>query len=168
MFFHEMLLWQVERGGFLKHTAASVEPSAQTAPAQRGSFSSTEGMKDDNMNQHNASQQSSGPNASQPNGNQSNNQSMTQSQSSQSTLPTTTTSITSTSNNTNEQHVKQPPPSSTQPPSAEKPLPLSENNHLQHDDSGIDLGEDSMLMSVGKYDMVASDAPDAEGDVVVI
>lgn len=170
VFFHEMLLWQVERGGFLKHTGASLEPSGQTTVMQRGSFSSTGETKDDNMNQHNAGQQSNGPNSSQPSGNQSDNQSMTQSQPPPSNLPPTTTITTTTTNSsdTNEQHAKQSPPSSTQPPSAEKPLPVSENNHLQHDDSGIDLGEDSMLMSVGKYDMVASDAPDAEGDVVVI
>ena len=38
-----------------------------------------------------------------------------------------------------------------------------------NDDSAIDLDDDSMLMTVGKYgDMMASDPADAEGDVVVI
>lgn len=40
---------------------------------------------------------------------------------------------------------------------------------MNNDDSAIDLGDDSMLMTVGKYgDMMASDPADAEGDVVVI
>ena len=38
-----------------------------------------------------------------------------------------------------------------------------------NDDSAIDLDDDSMLMTVGKYgDMMVSDPADAEGDVVVI
>jgi regulatory factor X len=36
-----------------------------------------------------------------------------------------------------------------------------------HDDSGIGLDDDSMLMSVGKYDIM-TDTTDAEGDVVVV
>lgn len=54
-----------------------------------------------------------------------------------------------------------------------KPTTVAENIANFHagnnDDSAIDLDDDSMLMSVGKYgDMMASDPADAEGDVVVI
>ena len=55
---------------------------------------------------------------------------------------------------------------------------LANEKHTEHmasfhapnnDDSAIDLDDDSMLISVGKYgDMMASDPADAEGDVVVI
>lgn len=38
-----------------------------------------------------------------------------------------------------------------------------------NDDSAIDIGDDSMLLTTGKYgDMTASDPADAEGDVVVV
>ena len=43
------------------------------------------------------------------------------------------------------------------------------NENLNHDDSAIDLGDDSMLLAPNKYqDMTASDPADAEGDVVVV
>ena len=39
----------------------------------------------------------------------------------------------------------------------------------QNDDSAIDLEDDPMLMTVGKYgDMMASDPADTEGNVIVI
>lgn len=55
----------------------------------------------------------------------------------------------------------------------EKPTDISENltsfHAPNHDDSAIDLDDDSMLMTVGKYgDMMVSDPADAEGDVIVI
>jgi regulatory factor X len=40
---------------------------------------------------------------------------------------------------------------------------------LSHDDSAIDLEDDSMLLAGNKFrDIMASDPVDAEGDVVVI
>ena len=55
----------------------------------------------------------------------------------------------------------------------EKPANIPESiagfHAPNNDDSAIDLDDDSMLMTVGKYgDMMASDPADAEGDVVVI
>ena len=54
---------------------------------------------------------------------------------------------------------------------AEKELALADTGFQasNNDDSAIDLEDDPMLMSVGKYgDMMLSDPADAEGDVVVI
>jgi regulatory factor X len=43
------------------------------------------------------------------------------------------------------------------------------HNTLNHDDSAIELADDSVLLAGGKYgDMMASDSADAEGDVVVV
>ena len=55
----------------------------------------------------------------------------------------------------------------------QKPATVADNiasfHAANNDDSAIDLDDDSMLMSVGKYgDMMASDPADAEGDVIVI
>jgi regulatory factor X len=43
------------------------------------------------------------------------------------------------------------------------------HNTLNHDDSAIEMADDSVLLAGGKYgDMTASDPADAEGDVVVV
>jgi regulatory factor X len=142
VFFHEMMLWQVEKGGFLKHTPSSLQSALTT------SESTTRG---NHLVRH--------PNCSMPvksesfmaSGNQTND-----------SRPETAASNASVDENSNSNTLGN-----------DKSVTLSESMgslHAPHnDDSAIDLDDDSMLISVGKYgDMMASDAADAEGDVVVI
>jgi regulatory factor X len=144
VFFHEMLLWQVEKGGFLKHTASSLQRS----------FSTSEPTI---TNRHIGRRDS----CSVPPKSES---FMTSENQSNDTRPKTSTTKAS----------GHPPEAngSSKSDLREKSVTLSEsmgNLHAtHHDDSAIELCDDSILMSVGKYDMMASDPADAEGDVVVV
>ncbi|KAL4912515.1 hypothetical protein BDW62DRAFT_194401 [Aspergillus aurantiobrunneus] len=133
VFFHEMMLWQAEKGGFMHFTPSTLQnaglDSDQSGP---GSLA----VKD--------SSNSNGP----------------------STMPDaengTSLERSRVQAETNLNHVE-----------SEKPNNMSETlttfHAPNHDDSAIDLDDDSMLITVGKYgDMMASDPADAEGDVVVI
>ncbi|KAH8702580.1 hypothetical protein BGW36DRAFT_289176 [Talaromyces proteolyticus] len=139
VFFHEMLMWQVEKGGFMKHTPGSLQISLETSDSKpqhhaprQGSFSVP--VKDESFslseNQHtNSHSRISG--------------SSTYGQSLETNLdarPTNEVSALSES--------------------------MTSLHPTHHDDSAIGLEEDSMLMT-GKYDIMA-DATDANGDVVVI
>lgn len=131
VFFHEMLLWQVEKGGFMKHTPSSIHGSSaqsqlehtQARVSRQGSFV-VPVKNEPYIATENGSVMESAP----------------------------------TANPGNDRTISGKPPAMESFPG---PQPSS------HDDSGIGLDDDSMLMSVGKYDIM-TDTTDAEGDVVVV
>lgn len=149
VFFHEMMLWQAEKGGFMRHTPRSLQSAAlaESQPANpNGCLKST--GESDRLNAPSVASEE--PHASEP--------------------PTRSTGT-------------PPAPSAFEPPGegeshghaaeTEKPHGIPENIGAfqggNNDDSAIDLDDDSILITVGKYgDMMASDPADAEGDVVVI
>ncbi|KAL4865459.1 hypothetical protein BDV12DRAFT_174560 [Aspergillus spectabilis] len=133
VFFHEMMLWQAEKGGFMHYTPSTLQKAGfdldQSGPGSLDLRPSSE-----SVNEKDVSDSQTGA-------------SLNQSQ---------------MDVETNLNHVE-----------SEKPRDMSETltpfHAPNHDDSAIDLDDDSMLMTVGKYgDMMASDPADAEGDVVVI
>ncbi|KAL4909471.1 hypothetical protein BDW74DRAFT_82151 [Aspergillus multicolor] len=135
VFFHEMMLWQAEKGGFMHYTPNTLQnagmDSDQSSPAALVLKDSPKAVDSES--------------------------------------PTTSDAHNGTSMDqkrmgaeTNPNHIGD-----------EKPTDISENittfHASNHDDSAIDLDDDSMLMTVGKYgDMMASDPADAEGDVIVV
>lgn len=141
VFFHEMMLWQAEKGGFMRYTPSSLQSMAY-GPEQPG-------MGDFHIKPNKPDQASfNGANPLQP-----------KSQSPSSANP----SHEQQSGFGEHNNAKRGP--------NEKNLALADSGFQpgNNDDSAIDLEDDPMLMTVGKYgDMMASDPADAEGDVVVI
>ncbi|CAL5874057.1 uncharacterized protein PFLUO_LOCUS8344 [Penicillium psychrofluorescens] len=148
VFFHEMMLWQAEKGGFMRNSPGSLQ-NATFGPEQTGvgNFHSQQGLSPD---QKDLFMTSEAPSDSQP----------PPSANSQSdpngarTVGRRPTEVSEAKNVANEKH-----------------LSLTEQGFQapNNDDSAIDLEDDPILMAVGKYgDMMASDPADAEGDVVVI
>lgn len=147
VFFHEMLIWQAEKGGFMRNSPGSLQ-SATFGPEQAGlgslhtrqsagpeqkSFMTSEGPED--------SQSRSNPSPSSDHG-----------------------SGDRAGNQPSEDLDSKRAPN-------EKQLSLADAGFQapNNDDSAIGLDDDPMLITVGKYgDMMASDPADAEGDVVVI
>ncbi|KAL3465777.1 hypothetical protein BJX64DRAFT_42673 [Aspergillus heterothallicus] len=136
VFFHEMMLWQAEKGGFMHHTPATLQKTGldfdQSGPGGLNLRAST-------------------------NGSDRNGRSTTSDLQDRASLDRSQMDI-----ETNLSHIEN-----------EKPTDMTEsltNFHPpNHDDSAIDLDDDSLLITVGKYgDMMVSDPADAEGDVVVI
>lgn len=139
VFFHEMLFWQVEKGGFMKNTPGSLQ-NASSEPS--GS--------EDTQN-HAVRQGSSG-------------------------VPVKDESFANTDNSpitdsTGRHSMSKQTLPANRPMNEKNGVAISENlaslHASHHDDSGIGLDDDSMLISVGKYDIM-TDTADAEGDVVVI
>ncbi|KAL4807825.1 hypothetical protein BDV18DRAFT_136173 [Aspergillus unguis] len=132
VFFHEMMLWQAEKGGFM-HFTPSTLPQAGLDSDRSGLGSLA---LNDSSNGAGNNEKSTSPDTQ-------NGSSLDRSR----------------MDNLNNAD-------------GEKPTNMSESLtsfHAGNDDSAIDLDDDSMLMTVGKYgDMMASDPADAEGDVVVI
>lgn len=148
VFFHEMLLWQVEKGGFIKNTPGSLQnmssansgmENPQPRIARQGSFA-VPVKNEPYINSENASVHEAGP-------------------------------ITSINNMSCRLPAEKLANTDSRSINERSSTTISENTTgLQapnHDDSGIGLDDDSMLMAVGKYDMM-TDTADAEGDVVVI
>jgi regulatory factor X len=136
VFFHEMMLWQAEKGGFMHYTPSTLQKTGldfdQSGPGGLLLKPSS--------------------NAAHQTGRSTTSDSQTGSSIDQSQMEV----------ETNLNHVQN-----------EKPTDMTESltslHAPNHDDSAIDLDDDSMLMTVGKYgDMMVSDPADAEGDVVVI
>lgn len=138
VFFHEMLLWQVEKGGFMKHppsslqnpaSASSESQSAQPRMAKQGSFAPVK--NESFLNSENGS-------------------------------------ITELAGRESSEKAAN---TATRPMNEKTTVAIPENlaslHAPNHDDSGIGLDDESMLISVGKYDIM-TDTADAEGDVVVI
>ncbi|KAE8401465.1 hypothetical protein BDV37DRAFT_254725 [Aspergillus pseudonomiae] len=157
VFFHEMMLWQAEKGGFMRYTPSTLQGVSSRADQQApNNISMKQSIYPDSVkngsftapNTQNTVDSRSGLETSAP------AESIHQSRSSL------------------ERSQMDTEPQSSNAPN-EKPVDISENIASFHasnnDDSAIDLDDDSMLMTVGKYgDMMASDPADAEGDVVVI
>ncbi|OJJ64855.1 hypothetical protein ASPSYDRAFT_142524 [Aspergillus sydowii CBS 593.65] len=136
VFFHEMMLWQAEKGGFMQYTPSTLQnadlDSDQSGPGAL--------IVKDSSHAVGNKEQSTTPDAQ--NG---------------TSLERSRTEV-----ETNMNHIENGKPTNM----TENLTPFHAPNH---DDSAIDLDDDSMLMTVGKYgDMMASDPADAEGDVVVI
>ncbi|KAL3476102.1 hypothetical protein BJX99DRAFT_228555 [Aspergillus californicus] len=134
VFFHEMMLWQAERGGFMHYTPSTFQKagldSDQPGP---GSL-----LPRQSADAEAKSEPSTMPDVQ-------NGASFNRAQ----TMDVETNSSHAKPNN--------------------MPESITSFHAPNHDDSAIDLDDDSMLMTVGKYgDMMASDPADAEGDVVVI
>ena len=151
VFFHEMMLWQAEKGGFMRYTPSTLH-YASLSSNQQGPTNflkpSNCPVPDKNESQHTA-------------------HSRTRSAAS----PTSAENLTQTQTTLNRSQMEAESNPSTM--EAEKPNGVPENiasfQAPNNDDSAIDLDDDSMLMTVGKYgDMMVSDPADAEGDVVVI
>lgn len=157
VFFHEMMVWQAEKGGFMNSTPSSIKnlfPGSDDAgkgslmKGQLGSFKSFQ--RDASFNSE------SRPSNSRPR-----------------TAATTTVSqyelsregsVESSSRNRGNSQYNGANKSTME--TNGKP---TDNAPPNNDDSAIDLDDDSVLMAVGKYgDMMVSDPADAEGDVVVI
>lgn len=136
VFFHEMMLWQAEKGGFMHYTPSTLQkPDLDSDQSGPGGL-----IVKDSSHPVGNKEQTTTPDA--PNG---------------TSLERSRMEV-----ETNLNHVEN-----------EKSTNRTENltpfHAPNHDDSAIDLDDDSMLMTVGKYgDMMASDPADAEGDVVVI
>ncbi|KAJ5232105.1 hypothetical protein N7468_005061 [Penicillium chermesinum] len=140
VFFHEMMLWQAERGGFMSHTPSSLEHASFVPPPMAmGSFQ----IKRDGA-EHASFDVSTDSQTKPQNGSSSN----------RGAVPSANDEIHSNKNHSSQKDI----------PIADTGFQAPNN-----DDSAIDLEDDPMMIPVGKYgDMMASDPADAEGDVVVI
>lgn len=135
VFFHEMMVWQAEKGGFMRSTANSLQ-------------SVTFGAEQPGLGSFNLKQNVEGIGHAQAKSN---------------STPSVDINQAHRRAGEGEPDVKHA--------SDEKELALAEAGFQSpnNDDSAIDLGDDPMMIVVGKYgDMMASDPADAEGDVVVI
>jgi len=157
VFFHETMLWQVEKGGFVKHTSTSLQST----------FSASQSTVFINHVVRHSSQPRLIPSLSEqkdPNPvdallgdsgirteasiNQGNNTSNERDENDATETGQISADLKETHGSISE--------------------PLGELRVVHNDDSGIDLGEDSMLISVSKYgDMMASDSAEAGGDMVI-
>ncbi|PLB51837.1 DNA damage and replication checkpoint protein Rfx1 [Aspergillus steynii IBT 23096] len=156
VFFHEMMLWQAEKGGFMRHTPSTLQEAVSASSQHSGAngFLAKQAHSSDvahdrpfmtpNLPQHAAEAKSRAGTSPVP------GEGFSHARSSSQVAPN------------HGQHTMENDKSN-----------ISDNIAAFHapnnDDSAIDLDDDSMLMTVGKYgDMMASDPADAEGDVVVI
>lgn len=134
VFFHEMMVWQAEKGGFMQATPSTLH---------NASFAANLAIRQPDMQTEPTHEVRPQPSAS--------------------------PAVGSETTQDRQQSLDRPASNMEN----QKPNSVAENIAHFHagnnDDSAIDLDDDSMLMSVGKYgDMMASDPADAEGDVVVI
>ncbi|RAK71600.1 RFX family transcription factor [Aspergillus fijiensis CBS 313.89] len=157
VFFHEMMLWQAEKGGFMRYKPSTLQ-HAGMASNQQGQSRFL--MKPSNLPGHERSN-SMMTNDSQLGG---------EARARPTPSSTSAESMSQTQDSLRPQVDAESNPNDTE---NEKPTNIPESiagfHAPNNDDSAIDLDDDSMLMTVGKYgDMMASDPADAEGDVVVI
>ncbi|GCB24707.1 transcriptional regulator RFX1 [Aspergillus awamori] len=152
VFFHEMMLWQAEKGGFMRYTPSTLHyatlSSNQQGPTNFLMKPSNCPVPDKNESQH-----------------------ASHSRTRSAASLTSAESLTQTQTPMHRSQMEAESNQSTL--ETEKPSGVSESitgfQAPNNDDSAIDLDDDSMLMTVGKYgDMMVSDPADAEGDVVVI
>lgn len=142
VFFHEMMVWQAEKGGFMRNTPNSLQNMAfgaeqptigsfqlkQNAGPEPPTFETVRGA-------HLKSNTRASPDL----------------------------------RGTRDQTVDAEPEPKQIPNAKELALADTGFQAPNNDDSAIDLEDDAILMAVGKYgDMMASDPADAEGDVIVI
>ncbi|OJZ81803.1 hypothetical protein ASPFODRAFT_144928 [Aspergillus luchuensis CBS 106.47] len=152
VFFHEMMLWQAEKGGFMRYTPSTLHyatlSSNQQGPTSFLMKPSNCPVPDKNESQH-----------------------AVHSRTRSAASPTSAESLTQTQTPMHRSQMEAESNQNTL--ETEKPSGVSDSmtgfQAPNNDDSAIDLDDDSMLMTVGKYgDMMVSDPADAEGDVVVI
>ncbi|OJJ48829.1 hypothetical protein ASPZODRAFT_60457 [Penicilliopsis zonata CBS 506.65] len=155
VFFHEMMVWQAEKGGFMKNTPSTLKNmSFGQEQAVMGSFLLKQPINSMPQDGSSISTDSQMADARQ----RTSMSSTTGASLDQNREPDTTHLDRHTDHlmSSNEKSVN----------GTDCVTSLQAPNH---DDSAIDLDDDSMLIAVGKYgDMMASDPADAEGDVVVI
>ncbi|KAL2013535.1 hypothetical protein VTN00DRAFT_1060 [Thermoascus crustaceus] len=156
VFFHEMMLWQAEKGGFMKYTPSSFQ-NAQFASEQTGFGNSLVRQPSYPAPVKNEPFMATDPQPADSAPRTASNPARSNSLRQEGSLENPQLENNSNHNNlVNEKSTTM----------ADSMASLHTTNN---DDSAIDLDDDSMLMSVGKYgDMMASDPADAEGDVVVI
>lgn len=147
VFFHEMMTWQAEKGGFMRHTPTSLQHA--TFGSEQAGFNNflmrPSSYPDSDRRQSfiASDTQAGGPKS----------RSTTSPAAAEVLARNRSLELEPQSNNANEKQTEH----------------MTGFQGPNNDDSAIDLDDDSMLMSVGKYgDMMASDPADAEGDVVVI
>lgn len=150
VFFHEMMVWQTEQGGFMRNSPSTLQSAV--SGTQRSDLA---------IRQLNYS-----------NGDRNEQLIADAQQDRQSGSPAAPSDIPPDRQPSLERSRIE---TESNPHNLDNPKPntLADNianfHAANNDDSAIDLDDDSMLMSVGKYgDMMASDPADAEGDVVVI
>ncbi|PYH40300.1 RFX family transcription factor [Aspergillus saccharolyticus JOP 1030-1] len=157
VFFHEMMQWQAEKGGFMRYKPSTLQ-HARMGANQQGQTGFL--MKPSTLPSHERSQPM-----------------MTGDSQLGSDAGVRPTPSSTSAESMGRTHDSMPPQvdadSSSNDTEPEKPTNIPESiagfHAPNNDDSAIDLDDDSMLMTVGKYgDMMASDPADAEGDIVVI
>lgn len=156
VFFHEMMVWQAEQGGFMRSTPSTLQDTALGIEQQA--------MHSLSMRQpsYSGGQREESLMASD----------VQQGRQSISRPPTAAGDVPDERRQSLERPRMEVEPNSNTL-EQQKPATVADNiasfHAANNDDSAIDLDDDSMLMSVGKYgDMMASDPADAEGDVIVI
>jgi len=142
VFFHEMMVWQAEKGGFMRNTPNSLQSMAFGAEqATIGSFQ----LKQNAIPESPPFETARGAHLK------------------------SNTGASPDLRGTRDQTVDAEPEPKQIPNSKELALADTGFQAPNNDDSAIDLEDDAMFMAVGKYEnMMASDPADAEGDVVVI
>ncbi|KAF7596289.1 hypothetical protein BBP40_002433 [Aspergillus hancockii] len=158
VFFHEMMLWQAEKGGFMRYTPSTLpSPTSRSDQQEPHPFLVKQPYFPDSVKTGSFMTPDT--------------QNVPQSRSGLDTSSAPAEGIPPTRSSLDRSQVEAEPHSNNV--QNEKAADISENMASFHasnnDDSAIDLDDDSMLMTVGKYgDIMASDPADAEGDVVVI
>ncbi|KAF7712301.1 DNA damage and replication checkpoint protein rfx1-like protein [Penicillium ucsense] len=145
VFFREMMIWQAEKGGFMRNTATSLQIRT-LGPEQigMGNFQ----VKQNPIAQPPTFETVRGANSK---------------------IPPSHNHGSMGSRSTRDQTVEIGSETKEIPNAKELAFAESGFQPPNHDDSAIDLEDDAMLMAVGKYgDMMVSDPADAEGDVIVI
>lgn len=142
VFFHEMMVWQAEKGGFMRNTPNSLQSMAFGAEqATIGSFQ----LKQNAIPESPPFETARGAHLK------------------------SNTGASPDLRGTRDQTVDAEPEPKQIPNSKELALADTGFQAPNNDDSAIDLEDDAMFMAVGKYEnMMASDPADAEGDVVVV
>lgn len=169
VFFHEMMRWQAEKGGFMTSTPAAAATAAAAAAAATGLAvlgkrlsipSSTDRLQNPSND--------SPSNASDMHGASSNGSSRA-GHASHAGASLSSGSPTSQGQGQKQMQGQTNDNNSSEHATDNMAHSIASLQGASNDDSAIDLDDDSMLISVGKYgDMMASDPADAEGDVVVI
>lgn len=142
VFFHEMMVWQAEKGGFMRNTPGSLQ--SMTFGSEQASMGSFQ-LKQNAVPEPPTFETVRGAHLK------------------------TNNSASPDPRGTRDQTVDEEPDTKHVPTAKELALADVGFQAPNNDDSAIDLEDDPMLMAVGKYgDMMASDPADAEGDVIVI
>ena len=183
VFFHEMMLWQAEKTGFMNTNPGVLHRRAEEEKAMNSPEKATTANNSLENNSSSADQAAASTTATAaPNdsfmrvdglpdapGAGNDRQTTTESSTDNNGINISIPQSQPISDDKKDQRAPAANDSKPPPPAADLPENIASLNSLNNDDSAIDLDDDSMLMSVGKYgDMMASDPADAEGDVIVI